>query len=88
MGLVDETARQLLREMGYQAEANPTHYVLPKEAAENLNLDPSSPEYQAALGHLVALGDIERTWDPARVGQGHYRLTRQGHARVRELHRR
>jgi hypothetical protein len=87
MGPVDETARRLLREMGYQAEANPTPGapLLPREAAENLNLDPSSPEYQAALDHLVALGDIERTWGPALVGQGLYHLTPRGLKRVREI---
>ncbi len=85
MGQLDDTARRLLREMGYQAEANPTHDVLPREAAENLNLDPSSPEYQAALDHLVALGDIERTWEPARVGEGLYRLTPRGFKRAEEI---
>jgi DNA-binding MarR family transcriptional regulator len=88
MGKINDTARQLLREMGYQAEGSPTPDVLPKEAAENLGLDPSSPEYRAALDHLVALGDIEPNPDPALREQGHYRLTRQGRARVRELLRR
>jgi hypothetical protein len=40
MGQLDDTARQLLREMGYQAEDNPTPDVLPREAAKNLGLDP------------------------------------------------
>ena len=89
MGLVDETARQLLREMGYQAEASPTHDVLPREAAENLNLDPSSPEYQAALDHLEALGDIERQAPPDPLtdlpDEELYRLTGGGLKRVREI---
>ena len=86
MGKINDTARQLLREMGYQAEGSPTpDVVVPREAAENLGLDPSSPEYRAALGHLVALGDIERTWGPALVGQGLYRLTPQGLKRAREI---
>ncbi len=89
MGLVDDTARRLLREMGYQAEGNPlADDVLPREAAENLDLDPSSPEYQAALYHLVALGDIEPNPDPVLRVQGLYRITRQGIIRVRELLRR
>jgi hypothetical protein len=91
---LDNTARQLLREMGHQAEGNPTHDVLPREAAENLGLAPgSSPEYQAALNHLIALGDVERKApitrkappDPDLLGQDLYQLTRQGLRRVRDL---
>jgi hypothetical protein len=85
MGLVDETARRLLREIGYQAEGSPTHDVLPREAAENLDLDPATPEYEAALNHLVALGDIEPNPDPALAEQGLYRLTRQGLKRAEEI---
>jgi hypothetical protein len=86
MGLLDDTARRLLREMGYQAEANPTaDDVLPREAAENLDLDPGTPEYEAALNHLVALGDIEPNAGPALAEQGRYRLTRQGFKRAREI---
>ena len=88
MGEIDETARQLLKEIGQQAEDNPTPDVLPNVAAENLDLDPGSPEYEAALNHLLALGDIEPDPDPALREQGLYRLTRQGRARVRDLHRR
>jgi hypothetical protein len=84
MGKINATARQLLREMGYQAEGSPTPDVLPREAAENLDLDPSSPEYRAALDHPVALGDIEPNPDPAVKEQGLYRLTRQGLIRVLE----
>jgi hypothetical protein len=84
MGEVDETARRLLREMGYQAEDSPTLDVLPREAAERLALDPGTPEYAAALNHLVALGDIEPNADPALAEQGLYRLTRQGLIRARE----
>ena len=84
---LDNTARQLLREIGCQAEGNPTREVLPREAAENLGLAPSSPEYQAALNHLIALGDVERKAppDPDLLGQDLYRLTRQGLRRVRDL---
>jgi hypothetical protein len=88
MGKINHTARQLLREMGYQAEGSSTPDVLPKEAAENLGLDPGAPEYEAALNHLLALGDIEPNSDPALREQGLYRLTQQGRTRVRELHRR
>jgi hypothetical protein len=88
MGKINDTARQLLREMGYQAEGSPSPDVLPKEAAENLGLDPGAPEYEAALNHLLALGDIEPNPDPALREQGLYRLTQQGRTRVRELHRR
>ncbi len=88
MGELDDTARRLLREMGYQAQGNPTLDVLPREAAENLGLDPSSPEYRAALNNLVALGDIERNAPPDLdlPGYGLYRLTNQGFKRLREIH--
>jgi hypothetical protein len=88
MGELDDTTRRLLREMGSQAEVgSPTPDVLPREAAENLGLDPSSPEYRAALDHLLALGDIEREAppDPNLPKPELYRLTRQGLKRVREL---
>jgi hypothetical protein len=88
LGELDETARRLLREIGYQAEGSPTpDVVVPREAAENLELDPSSPEYRAALDHLVALGDIEREVvpDPNGPEQVLYRLTRPGFRRAREL---
>jgi len=95
MGEIDNTARRLLREMGRQAEGKPsdseaTAVVVPREAAENLDLDPQGPEYEAALNHLLALGDIERTIaDPAAQAQateGLYRLTKQGLRRAREMH--
>jgi hypothetical protein len=87
MGELDDTARRLLREMGYIAQGNPTLDVLPGEAAGNLSLGPSSPEYQAALDHLVALGDIERKAppDPVLPGQDLYQLTRQGFRRAGEI---
>jgi hypothetical protein len=85
MGLVDDTARRLLREMGYQVEGSPSPDFLPREAAENLGIDPAAPEYEAALNHLLALGDIELASDPALVGEGFYRLTRKGLGRAREL---
>ena len=88
MGKINDTARQLLREMGYQAEGSSTPDVLPKQAAENLGLDPGAPEYEAALNHLLALGDIEPNPDPALTEQGLYGLTRQGRIRVRDLHKR
>jgi hypothetical protein len=88
MERLDDTARRLLREMGYLAEDNPTRGVLPEEAAQNLALVVGAPEYEAALNHLLALGDIEReTQDPGvpRAGQGIYRLTKQGLRRAREI---
>jgi len=68
MERLDETARRLLREMGYQAEGNPSEAtdVAPREAAESLDLDPRAPEYTAALNHLLALGFIE----PKNAGPG------------------
>ena len=88
MGKINDTSRRLLREMGYQAEGSPTPDVVPREAALNLGIDPGAPEYEAALNHLLALGDIEPNPDPALTEQGLYRLTPQGRTRVRELHRR
>jgi hypothetical protein len=85
MGELDDTARRLLREMGYQAEGNSTPDVVPREAAENLDLDPTAPEYTAALNHLLALGDIElKTQEPVST-EGPYRLTQQGLLRAREI---
>jgi hypothetical protein len=85
MGELDDTARRLLREMGYQAEGNSTPDVVPREAAQNLDLDPRAPEYAAALNHLVALGDIElKTQHPVST-EGRYRLTKQGLLRAREV---
>jgi hypothetical protein len=93
MGEIDDTARRLLREMGYQASerspGDPAPEVVPREAAQNLNLDPQGPEYEAALSHLLALGDIERTpasGAQAQATEGLYRLTIQGLRRARELH--
>jgi hypothetical protein len=89
MGKINDTARRLLREMGHRAEGSPTaDDVLPREAAENLDPDPATPEYEAALNHLLALGDIEPNPDPALAEQGFYRLTRQGRTRIRDLYRR
>ncbi len=87
MGQLDDTARRLLREMGYQAEDKPAPLVLPREAARNLDLDPSSQEYLAALDHLEALGDIERKSPPDLDLPGYdlYQLTRQGFRRAREI---
>jgi hypothetical protein len=84
MGEVDETARRLLREMGYLAKGKPTPDVAPKEAAENLDLDFEAPEYSAALSHLLALGDIERIADSGPT-EGLYRLTKRGLRRAREI---
>ena len=87
MEQLDDTARRLLREMGYQAQGNPTLDVLPREAAQNLGLDSSSAGYQAALNHLMALGDIKRKAppDPAGPDQVLYQLTQQGFRRAREI---
>jgi hypothetical protein len=85
VGEINDTARRLLQEMGYQAESSSTPDVLPREAAENLGLDPGSREYELALDHLLALGDIEPSRDPALLEQGSYRLTPQGLRRAREI---
>ena len=84
MGEIDETARRLLREMGYLAEGKPTPDVAPKEAAENLDLDLEAPQYSAALSHLLALGEIERISDSGPT-EGLYRLTKRGLRRAREI---
>ena len=85
MGEIDDTARRLLREMSYQASewspGDPAPEVVPREAAQNLDLDPEAPEYAAALRHLLALGDIERI-----STEGLYRLTIQGLRRARDMH--
>ena len=89
MGEIDDTARRLLREMGEKAEGKPSEAtdVVPREAAEKLDLDPEAPEYEAALNHLLALGDIERISDSGapQVAEGLYRLTNQGVRRAREI---
>jgi hypothetical protein len=88
MGDVNDTARRLLREMGNQARerspSNPTPEVVPRKAAENLDLDPQAPDCRAALRHLLALGDIEQISDPAAT-EGRYQLTKQGLHRAHEL---
>jgi hypothetical protein len=85
VGEMNDTARRLLREMGYQAEGNLAPDVLPREAAENLALDSETSEYELALEHLLALGDIEPSPDPALLERGFYRLTPQGLRRAREI---
>jgi hypothetical protein len=92
MGEINDTARKLLREMGYQGSewspGDPSPEVVPREAAHNLDLDAEAPEYTVALRHLLALGDIERVSDAGapRATEGRYRLTKQGLSRARELH--
>jgi len=85
MGEIDDTARRLLREISYQASGwspgDPPPEVVPREAAQNLDLDPQAPEYRSALSHLLALGDIE--WVST---EGLCRLTIQGLRRAREMH--
>jgi len=89
MGEVNDTARRLLLEMGRQASewsrGDPEPEVVPREAAQNLDLGPEAPEYEAALSHLLALGDIERVSKKGRT-EVLYRLTRQGIRRAREMH--
>jgi DNA-binding MarR family transcriptional regulator len=87
MGGIDNTARRLLREMGYQAEGNPSEAtnVVPREAAESLDLDPGSPEYTAALNHLLELGFIEPKTQESDPTERLYRLTEQGLRRAREI---
>jgi hypothetical protein len=90
MGKINDTARRLLREMGQQASGwsrgDPEPEVVPREAAQNLGLDPEAPEYTAALSHLLALGDIERVSGAVETEpEGVYRLTIQGIRRAREI---
>jgi hypothetical protein len=90
MGEIDDTARRLLREIGNQASGwsrgDPEPEVVPREAAQNLDLDPEAPEYTAALNHLLALGDIERVSGAGETEpEGVYRLTIQGIRRAREI---
>jgi len=88
MGEIDDTARRLLRELGVQAEGKPAEAaeVVPREAAQNLDLDPEGAEYVAALDHLLALGDIERVLDSERrATEVLYRLTKKGLSRAREI---
>jgi hypothetical protein len=85
MELIEYMARQLLREMGYQAEGKPTPDVVPSEAAQKLDIDPTSPEYGAALDRLLFSGDIEPNADPTLLREGLYRLTRPGLVRAREI---
>ena len=90
MGEIDQTARRLLWEMGDQASGwsrgDPPPEVVPREAAQNLDLDPEGAEYVAALNHLLALGDIERVSDSGNLAtEGLYRLTKQGLNRTREI---
>ena len=93
VGEINDTARRLLREMGNQASGwsrgDPEPEVVPREAAQNLDLDPQGPEYVAALSHLLAVGDIERTpasGAQAQATEGRYRLTPQGRRRARDMH--
>jgi hypothetical protein len=85
MGEINDTARRLLREMSYQVSerspGDPAPEVVPREAAQNLELDPEAPEYTAALSHLLALGDIE--WVST---EGLYRLSTQGLRRAKEMY--
>ena len=90
MGEIDDTARRLLREMGRQASeespGDPSPEAVPREAAQNLDLDPEAPEYVAALNHLLALGDIERVSGSGNLAtEGLYLLTKQGLKRAREI---
>jgi hypothetical protein len=90
MGEINDTSRRLLREMGNQASGwsrgDPEPEVVPREAAQNLDLDPEAPEYTAALNHLLALGDIERVSGAVETEpEGLYRLTIQGIRRAREI---
>jgi hypothetical protein len=90
MGEVDDQARRLLWELGNQASGwsryDPLPEVVPREAAQNLDLDPEGAEVAAALDHLLALGDIERVSGSGnRATEGLYILTKQGLKRAREI---
>ncbi len=83
---VEHRADRLLREMGRQVEGKFEPIVDPREAAERLNIDTSSPVYEEALKRLVERGYLEQTHHPA-LGTtiGSYRLTEEGMAKAEEL---
>jgi DNA-binding MarR family transcriptional regulator len=79
-------ADRLLRQMGRQAESKYEPIVVPREAAEKLNIDPESPVYVEAVNRLLESGYLERTHNPALgTTMGTYRLTEKGLAKAREL---
>ena len=81
-----QRAERLLREMGRQAEGKADPVVEPAAAAERLNMDPSSPVTEEALGRLVGSGYLERTQNPALgTTMGAFRLTDEGLAKANEL---
>jgi hypothetical protein len=83
---VERRADRLLREMGRQAEGKSDPRVVPRAAAEKLNIDLESPVYEEAVDRLLESGYLERTQNPS-LGtmMGTYRLTQEGLARAGEL---
>ena len=83
---IEHRANRLLREMGRQAQGKFEPIVVPRAAAERLNIDPESPVYLEAVNRLLEAGYVERTQNPALgTTMGTYRLTEEGLARAREL---
>ena len=72
--------------MGRQAEGKYEPIVVPRDAAERLNIDPESPVYVEAVNRLLESGYLEQTQNPALgTTMGTYRLTEEGLAKAREL---
>jgi hypothetical protein len=83
---VKHRAERLLREMGRQAEGKSDPIVVPRAAAEKLNIDLESPVYEESVNHLLDSGYLERTQNPALgTTMGTYRLTQEGLARAEKL---
>jgi hypothetical protein len=83
---VEHRAKRLLREMARQAEGKSEPIVDPTSAAQKLNIDPTSPVHEEAVGRLLGSGYLERTQNPALgTTMGAYRLTEEGLARAGEL---
>ena len=83
---VGHRADRLLREMGRQAEGKVEPIVDPMEAAERLNIDTSSPVYEAAVNRLLERGYVEKTHHTALgTTMGAYLLTEEGLAKGKEI---
>ena len=83
---IEHRANRLLREMGRQAQGKFEPIVVPRAAAERLNIDPESPVYLEAVNRLLEAGYLERTQNPALgTTMGTYRLTQEGLDKAREL---
>jgi hypothetical protein len=70
---------QLLRAFDQLAAGSPTTDVAASDAAQEAGFDPSSREFEAALGYLVDVGYLTRTGEEA------FRITMEG---INEVQRR